>query len=188
MKNTAQKVHDRRSTDHPTSHGSRIVERVVEDPYNGRDKIAVVISTRDNPLADMWARGQIDRAQFEAGKKWQRAFEIAEIGVCRNGFKSKVDNGGSSAGDVEDEVATARKRLMKSREYLGSVGYQLLSVVLGEGRRLIDVVAEQGGNCSPDSADQKYVGRRFRECLEQLVASTSSKGSVSFMFPSRKGR
>src|SRR5580765_7263841 len=73
-------VHDRRARELNRGSKGHVVEVEVDDPYEAGGKIATLRSVRDDPLADHYARGHIDAAQFAAGREFQRCFEIAERG------------------------------------------------------------------------------------------------------------
>ncbi|MDB5514009.1 MAG: hypothetical protein JWQ17_767, partial [Tardiphaga sp.] len=71
-------IHDRISHDLPRNAEVSPVE--VDDPYEDGSKIVVLRSTRNDPLADMKSKGQIDDCDYVAGRHWEAAYEKAEIG------------------------------------------------------------------------------------------------------------
>ena len=74
-------VHDRRAQELPINAMVAPVE--IDDPYEPGAKIIAFQSLRDSPLNYMRARGQIDEAQYNAGKKLQEFYERSQIGGLR---------------------------------------------------------------------------------------------------------
>jgi hypothetical protein len=75
---TGAPVHDRRAQELPINALVAPVE--IDDPYEPGAKIIALQSLRDSPLNYMRARGPIDEAQYNAGKKLQEFYERAENG------------------------------------------------------------------------------------------------------------
>lgn len=162
----AEKIHARLSQDLPIN--SAVSVAIVPDPYgqNG-EKIQVLRSTRTDALAGMFARNWIDEAQLNAGRKWERLFESAEIGSIR-GFdptKEAVD-GGKAFEPVTDRQIMALRKLDEAHRWLGRDGYGVVFSVLGQ-RQLLKTAAESHGYVTAREVD--YFSRRFRECLETLA-------------------
>ena len=67
----------------------------VEDPMGLEpgDKIRVLRSTRNDPLAGMHARKTIDEAQYWGGRDFQRDFEAAERGFTAVKHQREVGTG-----------------------------------------------------------------------------------------------
>jgi hypothetical protein len=163
-----EKVHDRRSSDLPT--GAVVAIAIVPDPFsNIGEKIEVLRSIRDDPLAGMYSRSQIDDAQFRAGRKWQEYNEDSEIGGGIEAIdpeKPKVD-GGIIADPLSDKALKAFRKIAESDKALGVEGSSLLRDILGHERMSItDAAFARSYN---SGLEIKYIGRRFRECLETLA-------------------
>lgn len=162
-------VHDRKSTD--LLRNAMVTPVMVDDPYPGLDgsysKIIVMRSTRNDPLAEMNARHQIDACDYVAGRHWQAAWENAEIGGVRAIDPSKefVD-GGRMPEVLSDRQRRAVVDLKNARAELGADGDKLIRDVLGAGMPIIQAAALRGLHSEPE---RKYVGRRFRECLSCLA-------------------
>jgi hypothetical protein len=141
---------------------------VVDDPYEAGARTAVVVSLRDDPLRRLRARNQIDEAQFQAGRHWQRLCEEAEIGSIRavDTTREPVD-GGSQRELLTDRQRRAAQGLMRAARALGREGDELVRDVLGR-RLFIEQAAALRGATTQRSID--YVGRRLRECLETLAS------------------
>ena len=75
--NPAAPVHDRRSSD--LLRNAQVASLEVDDPLalDPGDKIVVLRSTRDDPLARLHDRKQIDEAQYHGGRAFQHDFEVA---------------------------------------------------------------------------------------------------------------
>ena len=52
---------------------------------------------------------------------------------------------------------------------LGAEGAALLGLVLARGQSLIEIAAARGFDARPGSKDLIYLGRRLRECLDQVA-------------------
>lgn len=160
----SETVYDRVSRDIPD--GAVAVEVEVVDPYG--DKVRVARNLRDDPLAGMLARDQIDVAQFEAGRRWQRYHERATIGSVGaiDPTKEAVD-GGCIPEPITDGQIEAQTHLNAAREALGSYDTVLVYMVLGERKSLTEVADHW--RMSSD-LERKYLGRRFRDSLETLAS------------------
>lgn len=161
----AEKVHDRKSTDIPIN--SWVAIAVVDDPLEKGGKLEVLRSLRDDVLAWLQSRRQIDDAQFTAGRHWQRLHQCSTIGVIRaiDPGKEAVD-GGRVPESITDRQIEAFRELSESYKALGAYGGQLVFEILGEGRGIREAATLRG--CQTDM-EINYFGRRFRECLETLA-------------------
>ncbi len=159
-------VHERLTTDVPW--GAQVASTVEDDPYERGGQIAVLRSIRDDPLAGLLSRGYIDRAQFEAGRRWQQHFERAGIGmvVAMDTTREPVDGHGPSRTDLTDSQVDAFRELQVAKDHLGVRGNMLLVVVLGQGTTIQMICHLRGEDTE---AARKYWGKRLRECLETLA-------------------
>jgi hypothetical protein len=162
-------AHDRRATE--LLRNAMVAPALVDDPYplNPGDKIMTLRSIRNDPLADMKAKNQIDDCDMAAGRHWQLAYENSEIGGVRaiDPSKEAVD-GGRMPEMVTDVQRKAMKDIWLARGKLGSEGHILITETLGLGMSLRQIVKLRlGGNFS--EAEYKFVRKRFRECLATLA-------------------
>jgi hypothetical protein len=162
------KIYERLAADLPMN--AQVVPEVVDDPYalpGQIDKSRVLRSVRDDPLAGMKARGQIDSAQFEAGRLWQQYREDSEIGGAQaiDTTKEAVDGGRFKEPDLT-KLSRALRELRAANDDLGAYGASLIEDILG--RRMSIAEVAQARNMSRE-LEVKYIGRRFRECLESLA-------------------
>lgn len=178
---TAQ-MHDRRATDLPFNSVVAIAE--VDDPYSDSgEKLTVVRSIRDDPLAGMLARNQIDQAQFSAGRLWQKYHEQSEIGGVRaiDPTKEAVD-GGTIPQLISDQQIKATKELANASKELGTYDNALIWLVLGE-RVSLTVVAQRW--CMFREREKVYLGARFRDALETLATLWNFIGKFDLTGKSR---
>ncbi len=138
------KIYDRMSADLPIN--SVVAETVVKDEAG--DYIKVLRSIRDDPLAGMLSRDQIDTAMFEAGRLWQKYYEHSEIGGISaiDPTKEAVD-GGRIPEPITDRQIEAIRELGNADKELGEYGASIIRDVLG----------------------RHQLGRRLRECLDTLA-------------------
>jgi hypothetical protein len=162
-------VPDRRSTDLPRN--AQVAPVVVDDPYglDTGETILVYRSLRDDPLAALRARHQVDEAEYLAGRHWQHAFEIAQLGGSKaiNPMNEAVD-GGSIPEGLSDRQARAFDDLKRASRALGPEGESIVKDVLGRGMPIVHVGTARG---MTSARELLYFGRRFRECLNTLAVT-----------------
>lgn len=162
-------LHHRIADDLP--HGAHIVTSIEDDPYSPpgeTQKIVVARAIRDDPLAGLFARQQIDQTQYDAGRRWQlywdRACGSAVIAI--NPLKEPVDGGGVGRTEVTDRQLEAFAKLREAGRALGPEGEALACNVLADGLAIKEIARRRG---QPTEMKVKYLGARFRECLETLA-------------------
>jgi hypothetical protein len=164
VRSTETTVHDRRATELPR--GAIVAPVEVDDPYARGERISALASLRDDPLRGLWVRHQIDDAKYVAGRRWQRYYEIAEIGMHSHDLHERVDGGGNGIEILTEKRVNAMGQLRRCRGVLGDVGDSLVRDVLGRGLCLIEVASSRGLSTK---RGQEYLGQRLRECLESLA-------------------
>ena len=131
---------------------------------------ASVIKTRapmtHDPLADHFARGRIDMAQFRAGREFQKHFAIA-------------DNSGRT--NLADDQLAAWKTLARCYRALGANGSALVNDVLVNARTTRQI-AESRSKTGQDW--ERYYVRRLRECLGTLAEVYGFSNEVLTKLPS----
>lgn len=159
------KVYNRMTADLPIN--SQVAPAVVDDPYEPGAKLRALRSIRDDPLAGMHSRDQIDHAQFIAGREWQKYHEHSEIGGISaiDPTKEAVD-GGRMADPLSERYSKAVAKMTAADAVLGFQGSFLVRQVLGQ-RKSIQEVSMALGLTS--QREFNYMSRRFRECLESLA-------------------
>ena len=140
----------------------------VDDPYEQDAKIRVLRSLRDDPLGQMHARRQIDDVQYNAGRHFQKALEIAEIGGAKaiDYTRTKVDGGQIAQAVISDEQAKAFGDLSKARKSLGDYGASIVHDVLA--CRLTILECGQRRMMTREK-ELDFMGKRFRECLDTMA-------------------
>lgn len=130
--------------------------------------ISVKRSIRDDPLGRLHARRQIGKAQYEAGRRWQAAYEAAGIGHIGSIDPSNepVDGSKRFATPDLDRITKAAALLARWDRILGQEGCAIVRDVLAN-RRDMDEVAKSRGENSQRAID--YFARRLRECLSTLA-------------------
>jgi hypothetical protein len=110
--------------DNPAEYAERMVNPTIK----------VVRTLRNDPIAVMFAKHQIDHAQYEAARRWQRDNEWAGPTIRSSGFlQEPVDGGGGKAQDIAQRQLDAHKRLIHYATVLGPRQHQLLVLVLDRG-------------------------------------------------------
>lgn len=123
------KIHNRQATD--LLRNAQVAPVVVDDPFAPGEKIAVVRSIRDDILAEMLARKEIDQAQYDAGRKYEQYAEQAEIGNVQaiDPSKEAVDGGRGYEG-ITDAQIDAVRQLSEAARVLGQSADSLVHAVL----------------------------------------------------------
>lgn len=161
---------DRQAADLP--HGAVTAVDVIEDPYSPAgqvDRIKVLRSIRNDPLGQLMSRGQIDRAQYESGRRWERHYDLAGLsGVRAIDFaKTPVDGHSQTGTGLSDKQILAASELRRAAAHLGVEGARLAQAILGDGLTRAAYAERRGLRPSEDVV--RYFGRQFRECLESLA-------------------
>lgn len=122
--------HNRQATDLPKN--AMAVPAIVDDPYARGEQIAVMRSIRDDILSRMEAAREIDRAQYDAGRLYQRHAFHAEIGNVQamDPAKDKVDGGQIGTSDMTNEQVNAVRALGAARDALTPEGEMLVRRIL----------------------------------------------------------
>ena len=137
----------------------------VTDPIDG-EKIVVLRSTRDDPLADLHARHMIDEAQYQGGRAFQSTFELAERGARACDFTLEAVDGGLMPEPLSEAQRRATKQLVIVYRALGKNGSDLVHDVLVHNQTRAQVAAKRN---LVGQRWEDYYGARFRECLDTLA-------------------
>lgn len=164
--NPAAAVHDRRSQD--LLRNAEVGSIEVDDPMGLEpgDKISVFRSTRDDPLARLHDRRQIDEAQYHGGRAFQKDFEEAERGPQAIDPSKEFVDGGRLPEPITEGQRRAVLRLNRCERLLGADGSALTHDVLIRGRTTEQVAESRG---LKGERWQRYFGMRLRECLNTLA-------------------
>lgn len=137
----------------------------VDDPWDG-GKIVVARSLRDDPLARLHVRNQIDDAQFYGGRAFQRDFEVAERGPRAIDPSKEAVDGGRMPEPITESQRAAVKRLANVYAALGREGSSLVHEVLVHRSTMADMASRRSLS---GERWERYFGMRFRECLTKLA-------------------
>lgn len=158
------KVHDRRSTD--LLRNAMVSPIEVDDPLEIGSKLIVMRSIRNDPLAGLHARQFIDDAQYHGGRRFQADFEAAERGPRAIDPSKEAVDGGLMPEPITEAQQRAARQLAEVYRALGLNGSALTENVLIHGLTIEQVCVARGAD---SDLEKKYLGRRFRECLDCLA-------------------
>lgn len=157
--------------DVPNPHGERVPQlRTVRGVLTyHEDRVRVERALRDDPLGQMHARRQISDAQYRAGREWQRYAEAAGTPLRSSGdLQEPVDGSPRHRAGVTDAQLRAIRRRELWRDMLGGKGFLLCDAVLEDKASIREASMLLWYEDNPPMV--RYVGRRFRECLDALAA------------------
>lgn len=147
---------------------SKVSIAIVDDPLsNNGGKIPVVRSVRNDPLADMLARGIIDQALYLAGRKWQDLYDRSIVGSVGaiDPTKEAVD-GGIMRDPISDSQMRASDEFVKANLMLGKGGRDLMMDLLGKHMTVGQMGEKYGCNTA---RLMNFLSLRVRECLTDLA-------------------
>lgn len=157
-------AHDRRATD--LLRNAQVAPLEVDDPMEAGGKLIVMRSTRDDPLADLHARGHIDEAQYRSGRAFQEDFETAERGPRAIDPSKEAVDGGLMPEPITESQRKAAKQLAVVYRALGQNGAALTHDVLVHGKTRAQVAESRG---LAGKRWEEFFGMRFRECLDTMA-------------------
>ena len=160
------KAHDRRSRDLPRNAEVASVE--VDDPLglDPGDKIVTLRSLRNDPLARLHSRRQIDEAQYQGGRAFQNDWEKAERGPQAVDPSREYVDGGQFREPITEGQRKAVLRLNRIERELGADGSALVHEVLILGMTM-EQIGQRRGLGGQRWMD--YFAKRLRECLDRLA-------------------
>lgn len=161
-------IHDRRSTDKQM--GRQYATMKVDDPYAPGEKITVVRQLRHDQLAWYHAHGQIDEAQYAAGRAYQRDYEQAERGAKAIDPTREHVDGGPGIDPLPVSQISARNKLVAIEGVLGRYLISILQAVLIHGAEISSMARTQS------KAERTQAGRMFRMGLELLAVEYKFSG------------
>lgn len=162
--NDLKNVHDRRSND--LLRNAQVAPIEIDDPMEAGGTLIVMRSTRNDPLAGLHARKFIDEAQYQGGRAFQYDFETAERGPRAIDPSKEAVDGGRVPEPLTDHQRAAVVRLGRADRELGQNGSGLVRSVLIHGMTIEQIGVSRGVT---GELELKYLGRRFRECLDCLA-------------------
>jgi hypothetical protein len=138
---------------------------IVDDPLEQGKRLEVTVTLRDDILRHLRVRGDIDEAQFRAGRLYERYAEASQIGSVKgmDTTKEPVDGGGEFYEAITDRQIAAVRQLSEAGRVLGRRGEILIRRILVNREKFRDIAASQA------ERDIAFVRRQFRECLDELA-------------------
>jgi hypothetical protein len=138
-----------------------------------RPTMTVIRALRNDPLGRMFARRQIDQAQYQAARQYQETADRATLGAVRSVDLAKTKVSGGIAPDMltpSKQHAMARLRRAEQRvtDRYGAEGLGLCRAVLTEGQS-VEASARLRGAVS--DRDVWFWAKLFRRCLDVLAAA-----------------
>ena len=160
------KAHDRRARDLVRNAEVAAVE--VDDPLglDPGDKIVTLRSLRNDPLARLHSRRQIDEAQYQGGRSFQNDWEKAERGPQAVDPSREYVDGGQFREPITEGQRKAVLRLNRIERELGADGSALVHEVLILGMTM-EQIGQRRGLGTQRWLD--YFAKRFCECLDRLA-------------------
>jgi hypothetical protein len=138
----------------------------VDDPYEAGEKIAVMRSIRNDPLAGLHSRQQIDEAQYQAGRAFQRDFEAAERGPKAIDPSKEAVDGGLMPEPITESQQKAARKLGDIYRALGADLSALLHDVLIGGLTRTELAARRG---LEGRKWEEFFGEKFRRGLDRIA-------------------
>jgi hypothetical protein len=159
-------VHDRQARDLPRNAEVAAVE--VDDPLalEVGEKITVLRSIRNDPLARLHSHHQIDEAQFRGGRALQDDWEKAERGPRALDPTREYVDGGGMREPITERQRRAVLRLNRITRELGTDGIVLVHELLVQGLTMEQVAARRGLR---GQRWRDYFAKRLRECFDRLA-------------------
>ncbi|HLL28539.1 MAG TPA: hypothetical protein VKT73_12925 [Xanthobacteraceae bacterium] len=118
----------------------------IVDPHgtNPGDKIVTFRSLRSDPIASIHARGSITDIQYDAARRYQRLYELTQIGMVQaiDPAKPAVDGGRFSDGNTDARMRAADTLAAINKE-LGWSAAWLFDILVAE-MTLRDACAKRG--------------------------------------------
>ena len=160
------KVHDRRAGDLPRN--AEVVAVEVDDPLalEPGEKIVALRSIRNDPLGRLYSHHQLEEAQFQAGRAFQKDWERAERGPQAVDPSRDYVDGVQAREPVTESQRKAVLRLNRAERELGADGSALVHDVLVQGLTMEQVGLRRGLRTQRWN---DYFSRRLRECLDRLA-------------------
>lgn len=144
-------IHDRRASN--LTHRD-VAPINVADPYEAGATITVMRSLRDDPLGAMHAGKhlfivdekdgeQLANCRYLAGRRWQKSYELAEIGGARaiDYTQDKVDGGQIAQPTVSDVQARAMADMRKATKALQVYDASIVFDVLARNMTITQIAA-----------------------------------------------
>lgn len=147
-----------------------------------RERVRVVISFKHDPVGRMFARGQIQEAEYKAARELQRLHDQAQIGVIRAMDPSKECVDGGLLPDPLTDVQQRAIRQIRAVERglkmaHGTIGLSLINAVL-VGKQTLEQAARDRG--ADTTRRIEFWCGLFHQCLHSLgIEMGTIKGAAA---------
>lgn len=148
------------------------------DPYEPGKTLKVRVNTAESPTEMMFARGDIDLAQYQASNRFRRAYErAARIGsISQDPAREPVDSG-QNGGGITDMSWGATQELSRVHAHLllefglesGAQMFSVLHLVSGEGHWIKDAAPRALKVRSKGKRRELRAGKLFKDALDELA-------------------
>jgi hypothetical protein len=171
-------ISDRRGpVDRRAEHAHRqatLVPVEVPDPYEPGATVIAFKNAKGDPLERLRQQSDIDEAQYQAGKAYERDMELAEIGNVKavDPTKEAVDGGRLPEAVTEPQ----RKAMERLREAARVMGLFAESVVRGVLERNVSPAQLAIARGFSTRREQLHYGWIFRRALEELTLVYQTAG------------
>ena len=142
-----------------------LVPAEVADPLEKGATLIVMRSLRDDPLQRLFSHHQITISQLEAGRAFQRDFELAERGPRAVDPSRPFTDGGLPPEAITEAMRKAARSLAGVYRLLGQSGSALAHDALIH-RKTMEQIAEARGLSGRRWVE--FFGHRLREVLDSL--------------------
>lgn len=150
----------------PNPEYPHVVMVEVDDPYERGAKSTAAREIKNDPLGALHARRQINDAQYHGGRAFQSDFETAERGPRAIDPSKEAVDGGRMPDPITEAMRKAVARLNRVHGVLGKSGSTIAHDVLIARMSLEKVAVKRD---MKTELERKYLGRRLRECLDDLA-------------------
>ena len=148
-----------------------VIERVLAVPIDDGnalefgEKTVVVIAVRET-LPSLRARNVIDEAQYQAGRRFESFFYATNAGLKAINLETPYVDTSFNGISISDAHCDAVEGLKRADRALGLEGSSLMRDVLIAGMSFVQIASLRG---MKSEVEIKYIGKRFRECLDTLA-------------------
>src|SRR5262249_14746561 len=150
----------------------------------------VIVNLREDPIGRMHARHQVDGAQYNAARAYQRLYDTATIGNLSPADPARVRVDGGQRPDPISAARMAAATRLRSvegalKDWHGHAGVGLTGCVLTGGKS-VDKAARDFGASSEREA--RFWGLLFRKCLDVLAKALGFASSAKRPTRSRRAQ
>jgi hypothetical protein len=141
--------------------------------------MTVFTALRDDPIGRMFARRQVDIAQYQAARAYQQTADQATLGAMRTIDLSETRVSGGMAPDMltpSKQSAMARLRRAEQRvtDRFGAEGMSLCRAVLTDGQSVETAARVRGAESDRDLRSWGWLFKRCLDCLALVFGFATS--------------